>query len=210
MTNHSSRELYRKYFSDRNFERLDLFQIIADKYGVQRVLYPGSFVHITPSFVFPVVVYVDTDRQAKRFFSTAEMQDIVAQRKSYPQDAQISFHFADYRDGCNEESESFDLLVSQYAGFVGQYCKHYLKKGGLLLANNSHGDAGIAAIDEDYALSAVVFLQNGKHQISETNLAAYFVPKSSALDVTRDYLIGLQKGISYKKSGSAYLFQRLR
>lgn len=64
----SALELYQKYFQERNFERLDLFEIIADKFNIQRVLYPGSFIHITPSFIFPDVVYVDNDRQAHQFF----------------------------------------------------------------------------------------------------------------------------------------------
>ncbi|MDX1379377.1 MAG: hypothetical protein R3307_11045, partial [Anaerolineales bacterium] len=129
-------DLYRKHFVDKSFERLDLFRRLAEKFDVQRVLYAGSFVHITPSFVFPDVVYLDNDKRANLFFRDSRVRDFVAERKSYPQDPKITFHFADYRNGFDEQSESFDLLISQYAGFVGQYCKHYLKKGGLLLANN--------------------------------------------------------------------------
>ena len=137
-------ELYRKYFTDRQFERLDLFQIISGKFDIQRVLYPGSFVHVTPSFVFPYVVYVDSDKQAKKFFNDPAVQGFINEQKEYPQVAEITFHAADYRKGFDEQEERFDLLISQYAGFVGQDCKRYLKKGGLLLANNSHGDAGVS------------------------------------------------------------------
>ncbi|MFX0037200.1 MAG: hypothetical protein ACFE9I_16330 [Candidatus Hermodarchaeota archaeon] len=37
-----------------------------------------------------------------------------------------------------------------YAGFVSQSCKEYLKVGGILLTNNSHGNASMAYIDDDY------------------------------------------------------------
>lgn len=204
----SSLALYQKYFVDRQFERQDLFQIIANRFNIQRVLYPGSFVHITPSFVFPDVVYVDNDRQARRFFDASEIYEFIAQKKNYAQIAQVRYHFADYRNGFGEDPDSFDLLVSQYAGFVGHYCKKYLKTGGVLLANNSHGDAGMAALDNDYQLIAVFFLRKGKYSIRETNLGEYFVPKSP-IQVTKEYLEKLQKGIRYKKVGSAYLFQKI-
>ena len=205
----SALDLYRKYFQDRQFERLDLFEITADRFDVQQALYPGSFVHITPSFIFPNVVYVDNDKQAKQFFSKPEISKFIAERKIYPQEAKVSFYFTDYRNGFNEPFDYFDLLISQYAGFVGQHCKQYLKTGGFLLANNSHGDAGVAAIDDDYQLKAVFSVRNGKHRISEKNLDEYFVPKSQ-IQITKDYLEKVQKDIGYKKTAGVYLFQKIQ
>jgi hypothetical protein len=200
-------DLYCRYLVERQFERVDLFRLIADEFDVKRVLYPSSFVHVTPSFVFPSVVYIDSDKQANKFFKTPEIHRLIEKRKVYPQEASFMFHFADYRDGFDEKEESFDLLISQYAGFVGQYCKPFLKKGGLLLANNSHGDAGVAAIDKDYQLIAVFSLRNGKYKIKKADLDSYFVPKSS-VQLTKEHLMQLQKGISYTKSSSAYLFRK--
>jgi hypothetical protein len=202
-------DLYKKYFQERQFERLHLFQIIAGKFNVQRALYAGSFVHITPSFVFPDVVYVDNDKQAKQFFAEPEILKFIAERKNYPQAAKLYFHFADYRNGFDEMVGSFDLLISQYAGFVGQHCKQYLKTGGLLLVNNSHGDAGMAAIDDNYHLIAVFTAKNVKYRIGVNNLDEYFVPKSQ-VEITKEYLETLQKGIGYKKTASVYLFQKVQ
>ncbi len=202
-------DLYRKYFSDRQFERLDLFQMIADNFPVQRVLYAGSFVHITPSFVFSDVVYVDNDKQARKFFSDQELDNFIAKRKIYTQAARVKFHFTDYQDAFDKSPDSFDLLISQYAGFVGKYCKPYLKIGGLLLANNSHGDAGLAALDADYQLIAAFSVRNGKHHINQRDLEEYFIPKSSK-QITKEDLEKLQKGIGYKKTGSAYLFRKIQ
>ena len=205
----STLALYEKYFQSRQFERLSLFQIIADRFNIQRALYAGSFVHITPSFVFPDVVYVDNDKQAKQFFGNPKIFRFIAKRKIYPQEAKVSFHFADYRNSFDERIGSFDLLISQYAGFVGQHCKTYLKTGGLLLANNSHGDAGMAAIDDDYQLLAVFSAKYEKYKICENNLDEYFVPKSQG-ELTKEYLEKLQKGIGYKKTASVYLFQKVQ
>ena len=56
-------------------DRWRLFQSVArhlEISGTSRtavnVLYPGSFVDIAPSFVFPNAVYVDLDKRANRFF----------------------------------------------------------------------------------------------------------------------------------------------
>lgn len=205
----SALDLYRKYFQERQFERLNLFQIVADRFKVQRALYAGSFVHVTPSFVFPDVVYVDNDKQAKQFFSEPEILKFIAERKIYSQEAKVTFHFADYRNGFDEMIDSFDLLISQYAGFVGQYCKRYLRIGGFLLANNSHGDAGMAAIDDAYQLLAVFSAKNEDYRISVNNLDEYFIPKSR-VEITKEYLEKLQKGIGYKKTASGYLFQKVQ
>jgi hypothetical protein len=85
----SALESYQKYFQERQFERLDLFEIIAEKFNVQRALYAGSFIYVTPSFVFPEVVYVDNDKQAKRFFGKPGIYEFIGQRKVYPQKATV-------------------------------------------------------------------------------------------------------------------------
>lgn len=202
-------DLYQKYFEGRQFERLDLFEIIADKFNVQRALYPGSFVHITPSFVFPDVVYVDNDKQAKQFFGKPEIFKFIAERKVYAQEAKVSFYFTDYRNSFEEPLEAFDLLISQYAGFISQHCKRYLKIKGILLVNDSHGDASMAFIDPDYEFIGAILRNKGKHRISENGLETYFIPKKP-VEVSKEYLEQIQKSIAYQKTASSYLFRRVK
>jgi hypothetical protein len=45
--------LYEKYHASRQDERLGLFESVRAEFGVTRGLYPGCFVHVTPSFVIP-------------------------------------------------------------------------------------------------------------------------------------------------------------
>lgn len=200
--------LYEKYYVDRQFERLDLFEQLMEHYGVQSALYPGSFVHITPSLVYPETVYVDNDKTAKKFFASPAVLEFITSHKVYEQHPSITFHAQSYTENFNEANNRFDLLISQYAGFVSQYCTKYLKVGGLLLVNNSHGDASMASLDSNLKLVAVVLRRENKHRITDHNLDSYLVPKSNTL-VTRDYLQQLQRGIGYKKSASMYLFRRI-
>ncbi len=61
-------EPYKQYHLDRDNELIGLFTALAEKFEIQSVLYLGSFVHITPSFIFPKVVYVDSYKKTESFF----------------------------------------------------------------------------------------------------------------------------------------------
>ncbi|MCU0643877.1 MAG: hypothetical protein MUC94_06415 [bacterium] len=209
MNKNSSLQLYEKFFVDRDFERLDLFQLLAEKYGIESALYPGSYVHITPSFVFPVTVYIDSDKKAKKFFNDPAIYEFIANRKIYSQNADVTFYAMDYKNDLGMKEQSFELLISQYAGFVSQHCKRYLKLGALLLVNNSHGDASMASIDNDYEFIAVVNKSKGEHRMTEKNLDSYFIPKSN-MKITKEYLEKIQKGIGYTKSASDHIFRRIK
>ena len=56
------------------------------------------------------------------------------------------------------------------------------------MANNSHGDAGIAYHDEDFELIALANNRNGKWMISYENLEEYFIPKKD-IEITKFKLI---------------------
>jgi len=204
----SSYALYKKYYIDRQFERLNLFQILDQNFSIKKALYPGSYVHITPSFVFPFVVYSDMDASAKKFFSDQWVFDFLMKNRIYKKKSSVQFIFGDYRLGLDFPNQVFDLLISQYAGFVSKYCKLFLKKGGILVCNNSHGDASMASIDPDFRLVAVVSKRNGNYAISDKNLGKYFIPKKPTT-ITQAYLQEIKRGIGYKKTADNYIFKKL-
>jgi len=118
------------------------------------------------------------------------------------------FHGMDYRKPVEAYLSKFDLLISQYAGFISEPCKPYLRTGGYLLVNNSHADAGMAALDADYRLIAALHRLSGKYRLSTSSLDKYFIPKK-AIAVTRELLLERQKGIGYTKTAPLYLFQKV-
>jgi hypothetical protein len=197
--------LYKQNYVDKDFERLGLFVLLKDRYGIESALYPGSYIHITPSFVFPITVYVDTDERAKRFFADPWVQRFVGKNRRYAEDPVVRFHPRDYTEDLPEEPGSFDLLISQWAGFVSTACRAYLKPGGLLLVNDSHGDASMASIDPDYRFVGAVTARGGRFQLIETDLKRYFVPKNNG-EISPEYLIKSQRGIAYTKTAWAYIF----
>ncbi|WBX74903.1 hypothetical protein PG911_09555 [Tenacibaculum ovolyticum] len=202
-------ELYNKYYTYRKFEREEVFSALREKYGIKNTLYPGSYVHITPSFIFPTTVYVDCDKGAKFFFNDMKIvKEIIESRKKYSQESNIEFLGKSYNAPLSLEEESFDLLISHYAGIISQPCKKYLKTGGLLLVNNSHADAGVASFDTDFKLIGTINIHR-KKLISEDNLETFFIPKKKQ-NVTMETLISTQKGIGYLKTADLYIFKKIK
>ena len=117
----------------------------------------------------------------------------------------------DFARGIGDElglaDESFDLLASLYAGLVSEYCTRYLRVGGTLLVNSSHGDAAMASIDSRYRLAGVVTSRAGNYRVSMDGLDSYLIPKRS-VEVTAELLHRTGRGIAYTRSPFAYLFQR--
>src|SRR5690606_24148790 len=138
--------LYKKYHIDKDYTSIGLFRALADRFDIEQVFYPGSHVHITPSLVFPHVTYVDSFRNTYQFFEEEETINFIKKNKEYAEDPVIRFYQQDYNKPFADLGEEFDLVISQYAGFVGQAAKPYLRKGGLLVCNNSHGDASMASL----------------------------------------------------------------
>ncbi len=200
---------YKKYYIDRDYEQVDLWRLLKVEFNITKAVYPGSYIHISPSFIYPYVMYIDSDKQAIRFFESGSLTEIVRARKEYPEEPRIVFHGIDYRKPVEGYRTEFDLLISQYAGFISEVCKPYLKVGGYLLVNNSHGDAGMAALDSDYHLIAAVHRSGGKYRLSTTALEEYFIPKKD-IQVTRDLLLERKMGVGYTRTAPLYLFQRVQ
>ena len=154
------------------------FRLVAENFGCRRALYPGSYLHITPSLVFPKVFYVDSNRGIGSALADPALLEYVNTHKDYSEDAVIRCCEEDYRtlrlaqDG--EPEGYFDLLISLNAGFISQHCGRFLRPGGYLLANNGHYDASRAYVDTRYQLVAA--LEGGSLNVEtlQPGLSPYF------------------------------------
>ena len=201
-------ELYKKNHIKKEYTSIGLFREIKKKFDPKRILYPGSYIHITPSLVFSDVTYVDSFKNTHRFFESLEVKNYIVKNKEYDEKPQYNFYHQNYLKDLPEELESFDVVISQYGGFVGQAVKKYLKGKGILVCNNSHGDASMASIDPDYELIAVYNRRTDeKFSISKKKLNEYLIPKKE-ITITKEFLEKTMKGIAYTKSPSGYIFRK--
>ena len=129
----------------------------------------GSYVDLAPSFVWPLVTYVDIDRRAGQFFGDQiGVQELLVEHGVGPNSHSVRFISADYTDLLDLDEGEFDLLISLYAGFVSDACTCHLRVGGTLLVNPSHGDAAMASIDPRYRLHAVVTSRSGNYAVADS------------------------------------------
>lgn len=190
-------------------DRFRLFRALNGFLPARAVLYPGSFVDIAPSFVFPRVVYADVDRRAAAFFrDPVGIREIIAGQQGAPDNPDFSFIHADFTEGLGLVDESFDLLVSLYAGFVSEHCTRYLRVGGTLLVNPSHGDAAMASVDPRYRLTGVVQSSRGDYRVRTDGLEGYLIPKRPT-EITKESLHRSGRGVAYTKPAFAYLLERI-
>lgn len=151
-----------------------VFRKIRDEFHVRRVLYPGSYLHITPSLYFPYVCYVDSLAGFADALADPNLWRYMEDHRDYQEAPVMCCYQLDYRTFTCEPEGSFDLLISLNAGLISQACKRFLRSGGLLLVNDEHYDAWRAFVDPDYHLCAVFAGEDLRMETSESELAAFF------------------------------------
>ncbi len=190
----------------KTWERLKLYKSVSEAYGIKKALYPGSHIDITPSLVIPKVTYIDNFKGSAKFFKhDLEIKSYLNQHKHYNEACKIQFYSLDYNQISMLNLAPVQLVISQYAGFVGQATKKYLQLEGLLLCNDSHGDATLAYLDSDFKLIATV---NNQGVIDQKNLDKYFKLKNNQKINDEEVKLNM-RGLKYIEMADNYLFQRI-
>ena len=163
-----------------------VFRAVRDLIGVQHVVYPGSYVHLTPSLVFPHVCYVDSVKGFGAAMQSSDVLPWLVAHKEYPEPVELTAIETTYDQIPPSLLASFGLMVSLNAGAISQACKRQLVPGAHLLVNDGHYDAARAHVDADYTLVAA-FSADGSCELDEDSLRGYFVSKKGQT-LTREML----------------------
>ena len=201
-------KLYQQYFIDKQDERRELFSLLVKHFPIKSGIYPGSFVHITPSFYIPEMAYIDSDRRISKFFRDPEVATYIENNKVYEETPKFIGIQADYAKKHDLEENYFDIMFSFYAGFISDACKRYLRSGGILIANNSHGDASLSIADPNYENIGVIIKNRDKFKIKAENIDGYLEKKDKTpIDISKvkEKMIGEK----FSKYAYAYVFRKL-
>lgn len=176
--------VYQEFVVAHGLERSALLETLRARcHGAPTVLYPGSFVHVTPSFFFQHVVYVDKSDFARDFFERADaVVHLVDAHRRYRQKPFLRFLHQDFTAALPLPEASFDVLLALYASGVSRSCAHFVRPGGLLLTNDHRGDAHDAAALEGWALHAVIEERRGVVRVREDGLDGYLTGGRSVAD----------------------------
>jgi hypothetical protein len=203
---------YLSYYGTNDWH-LPAFRLIKKKFSSKKVLYPGSWIHVTPSLVFSHVVYVDLFSKMEKIFSDSELLQYVENHREYQDKPKIEFHQTDYRSKFGEVEESFDLLISLSSGFISQACGVYLKTDGLLFVDNEHYDASMAYVDPKFDLVGV-FKTVGEYIDSKQSIHSFFITtqgKPITLEMVEENSQRSPSKAKFKlrKKAQFYIFQRI-
>ncbi|EAR24895.1 hypothetical protein A20C1_06426 [marine actinobacterium PHSC20C1] len=188
-------------------DRTGLFRALAESWSITTALNVGSYLDLSPSTSIPSVTYVDTDRRAARYFANHDLVMSELDGETLPGAATtISFLPADFLEPLDLADAAFDLLIALYTGPAWDSCARYLKPSGLFLANSSHGDASLAALDSRLALVGAIHHRDGRYRIDRDNLARYLVPKKPE-SASAELIRASGRGIAYTNPAFAYVFQ---
>ena len=139
--NHNT--MYNNQYTDIGFDRTSLFEFVKEVFHSEKVLYPGSSIHISPSFVFKQVIYVDKSKDAVDFFAdNQEVRKIIENNRRGTGSRYYEFLSHDYMNECLPLKDySFDLLISLYADNIIDYCISFVRDKGIIISNNFHDEA---------------------------------------------------------------------
>lgn len=198
-----------KQYRDSIGDRSGMFRLIVDQWPIEHALYPGSYVDLSPSAAIKKVTYVDTVARAARYFASSPAVATELGDQLRPGlEPQVSFLAADYTQQLPIPDDSVDLVISLFAGPVWEHCGRYLRPGGWLLANNSHGDASIAALDASLRLAGAVQHSADRYRLLTSDLESFLIPKRpEAADL--DQIRRAGRGIAFTRSAFAYVFEKV-
>lgn len=205
MTHHPAIARYVNQYVELQFERSGLFRTVAEHWSIRTALYPGSFIHITPSFSIPHVVYVDRHPTAAAFFAEHEaIAAYIAQQKVYNRAVFFRFIEQDYTIPLDLPAASFDLLIALYAPQIIPACLPYLRPGGLLLTNEHHDNLRDALQQPELSLLAQIVYQSHRYQI----IPATPEQGRSAKPRRGAGMRRSNRGLAYREQEPYYIFRK--
>lgn len=194
------KDKYSQLYKSIEFERSGLFEVIKKEFVPETVIYPGCSVHVTPSFYFNHVVYIDKSKLAKDFFANVNaVTELINQHKTFKEPAYWKFIPGDFQLDLGLPDSSFDLLLSLFSGKLIDYCEGYVKPGGLILTNSLFSDNDSIKYREDFRLLGLINCKNQKYRIDyNVNVSGLHQSK----------LRRKNKGFEYIDHESYYLYRK--
>lgn len=194
------KEKYYHIYKSIGFERSGLFELIKKKINPKTVIYPGCSIHVTPSFYFNHVVYIDKSQSAIKFFSDANnVTALINQNKTFKEPAYWKFMSGDFQTDLGLRDSSFDLLLSLFSGKLIKHCERYIKSDGMILTNSLFSDNDSMIDRDDFKLLGLIKCRNLKYFI-DYNL--------NELKIRNSKLRAKNKGFEYVDNESYYLYRK--
>lgn len=161
MTIRQIEDNYKKYYELISFERTGLFRCIKSVFNTHSVLYLGSSIHITPSFVFSNAVYVDKSDFSDHFFSNSNnVVEFINRKKEYARYPKIKYINTDYQT--MKINNSSNLVLSLFSLNSLNASLNCLNKNGVLIYLPLPSDKEI--FNGDYSIKNIGYISVKKNK----------------------------------------------
>lgn len=159
-------EKYNQFYKSIEFERKGLFELIKKEFNPKTVLYPGCSIHVTPSFYFNNVIYIDKSDLSKEFFNNeTQVSQLINGTKNYKEISFWKYKDNDFQLDLEFNENYFDLLISIFSGKMISYCEKYIKPGGIILTTSLFSDNESISNNDNFELTGMIWCSNGKYKI---------------------------------------------
>jgi len=198
----SALKKYFEIYREIGLERVDLFNAIKNRYNPESVLYPGSSVHITLSFIFQNVTYVDPSPLSSDFFkSMEEIKDLIAREARYKQKPYFRY-FNRRLEECNEiAGETFDLVFTSFSGKMIEAGWKFLNYRGVYISNNHFNELSTIDSTRGAAYQGYFSVVGGKYVFTETQ------ERSSIKEPPKVYKNNESSGVKYLNNERYYVIR---
>lgn len=156
---------YRKFYESVAFERVGLFECAKREFGDGEVLYLGSSAHITPSFIFRNVTYLDHSEISRDFFSDlGAVRQFIESRKRYQPSPTLAYVDADYTS--RKAHKRYDLVWAIFSPGSLTAAQSYVNRGGILVYLPLPSEEGKSDFAPEFEEIGMIRLVKGKYKYS--------------------------------------------
>lgn len=155
---------YEQLYINLQFERAGLFKLLRKELPIKTAFYPCCSFHITPSFFFETVYYVDkSDAVADFFADDKTIKKIIEPRQEVANPVWNFFHL-NVEDSLSVIPE-VDLVIALNGGDVLMHAFGKAKMKGYVLSSSDFSGEHFLKSDDRYSHLFDIRFQSGKYRI---------------------------------------------
>lgn len=155
---------YDQLYVNLQFERAGLFRLVKKLIPVASAFYPCCSYHITPSFFFPRVYYLDKSDTAAAFFKDKAQVDKIIDSRKEVSESHWEFIQADVTDSLDSIPE-VDLVIVLYGGDVLKHAFTKARPKGNILTSSDFSADTFLMNDPRYNCLFNVAFQSGEYRV---------------------------------------------
>jgi hypothetical protein len=154
---------YEQLYVKLQFERSGLFKLVRKLLPIRSVFYPCCAYHITPSFFFETVYYVDKSDVVADFFADEQTVNKIIESRREVAKSRWKFFQLDIAHSLNEIPE-VDLVIALNGGDVLKNAFEKAKKEGYVLTSSEFSGEGFIKGDARFGHLLNIGFQSGEYR----------------------------------------------